>query len=132
MKYKYDLIANCPCSLQNNIVYQKYYRVSKNKDLQDDDFLPQYWSQPQRRKKFEKDDNVCEFQGLSCFATYEEAENISNRFHLGNYFHKGISLEKYATIKDIGNKKYPTHVNVYILEGVNEKEDIEWILENEN
>jgi len=131
-KYKYDLIENCPNDKINDIQHEKYYRISKNKELTDEDFLPQYWSQPDRREKFELNGKCCEYQGLSCFATYDEAVNMSNRFALGDYFHNATKLEEYATIKDIGNNTYPTHVNIYILDNVNEKEDLDWSLENEN
>lgn len=132
VKYKYDLIEGCPNISEDEISYQEYYRVSKNDDLTDEDFLPQYWSEPERRKAFIAKGTVCGNQGMSCFSSYKEAKNIARRYKLGEYIYKGACLEKYATIKDIGHDKYPTHANAYMYAGFSETNDIRWELIDEN
>ncbi|GGD44941.1 hypothetical protein GCM10012288_19080 [Malaciobacter pacificus] len=128
IEYKYDLTGSCPDEKKVSISYDNYYRITKNKELNNEDFIPQYWTQPHHRAvKFKGKE--CEYQGLSCFATFEEAKNMLDRYGaLGNHIYKAENLERYATIKDIGKGKYPTHVNVYVYKNVEEAKDIVWEL----
>ena len=129
IEYKYELILNCPNAKETDITYDNYYRITKNQDITDKDFMPQYWSQPENvDKKFKGKE--CEYQGFSCFATLDEAKNMLNRYSaLGNYIYKAKSLEEYATIKDIGRGSFPTHANVYVHKGIEETKHIVWELE---
>lgn len=127
--YKYELVLDCPNINENEVSYKYYYRITKNEELKIYDFIPQYWTQLKHREHRFKG-KECEYQGLSCFATLEEVENMRDKYpKLGQYIYRCEKLEDFATIIDFGNQKYPTHITAYIYENIDEIKDIKWKLE---
>lgn len=126
IRYKFNLNLGCPIVDKSEKQHEYYYRISKNEEIQCEDFIPQYWSQKNRRETFK--DKECLYQGLSLLGTLEEAINICNRFNgrLGDKIFKAKDLHKYGTIIPVPTKYEPNHINFYIYEEYCELVNITW------
>lgn len=113
--------------MRDDLEHESYYRIIKETPYNKKDFLPVFWAQPSRQRQFQTDGERCDSQGMSCFATLEEAIAMQEKFRgLGRYIVKGFNLHLVGKVKNYCNDTFPTHMNFYIYRNKDEITDIEW------